>query len=85
MITIRDVTRVAGEAVSTLGTADLRDAALDAASRLAPPDATRDELARIAAALLVHAAGGDRTSHDLPPLSRDQLARAGEPFAKRKR
>jgi len=85
VITIRDVTRAAGAAVSTLGTADLRDAALDAASRLAPPDATRDEVARLAASLLLAATGGDPAAHDLPGLSREQLARAGEPFAKRKR
>lgn len=85
MITIRDVTRVAGEAVSTLGTADLRDAALAAAVRVAPPDASRDERARLAAALLLHAVGAELPTLSLPAPSREQLARAGDPFAKRKR
>lgn len=74
-VTIRDVSLVHA-VVSCMGTADLRDAALAAASEAAPEGATREDVARVAASLIVMGTGGDPEAHDLPVLSREALDQA---------
>lgn len=74
VVTIRDVSLVA-HAVSCMGTADLRDAALAAAPHAAPAGSTKEEVARHAAALIVYSEGGDATAHGLPEVTPEMLAR----------
>jgi predicted RNase H-like nuclease (RuvC/YqgF family) len=74
-VTIRDVSLVHA-VVSCMGTADLRDAALAAAPEAAPEGATREDVARVAASLIVMGTGGDPSAHGLPELSREALERA---------
>lgn len=76
-VSIRDVSAVA-HAASILGTPSLRDDALAVAPHAAPSGASREDVARVAAALIVVATGGDPARHGLPPLSRETLDRAAE-------
>lgn len=74
-VTIADVARV-HRAVSCMGTADLRDAALAAAPHAASQGASKEDVARIAAALIVRATNGDPAAFGLPELTDEQLERA---------
>lgn len=75
MVSIRDVARVSHSA-SVLGSPDLRDASIAVARELAPAGASREDVARIAAALIVQGAGGNPEEHGLPALPDDLRERA---------
>lgn len=68
-VTIRDVA-VACSAASVVGSADLRDLALEVASRIAP-----ERAAHVAAALILVAVGEDPAAHGVP-ISTEMLGHA---------